>query len=241
MRNIPGFFERDVEIKKKAIIYTRKSKRDEGGMSLQSQAKICELYCDKNNMEIIKIYSEITPALQIENQKILKEIIENNSNFNLIVSEPSIFSQNMKDSVIMIDKMYFKNIILHCAVKKWISSNNSEYKKIINLIKDYESEILISKKEKIPDFGFRNVKYISDKTIIKIEIDYKEQKIIKLIKLLYNGGLTEEINLLLDYKKDNYEKKFGNMSYRSIANFLNNIGILNRGKKWNSKSISSLL
>ena len=279
-KRMPNIFERDVEkisnlsfSNGKAIIYTRiSSKNQKKGISLDSQQKLCENYCFENNYDIIGQFSEVISAKSSSNQKILHKIIEGYSNINLVVNEASRFSRNFKDAVVLIDMMMKRNIILHCVDRNLICSNNNDFKNIMSDLKDAEIEIqTLSRRVKrtinfkkmnntffpsVPKYGKKYVKIICGSgTNIKVENDITEQKIISLIRLMFYGSSSGNIENLLkeitgnnqhklyDYERDVEINKVerGNFTKKSIADFLNYINIFKRGKKWSSGMISGIL
>jgi len=222
VKKMPNIFERDVErisnlsfSNGKAVIYTRiSSKNQKDGHSFESQQKICEDYCFDNNFDIIEILFETTSAKNITNQKVLKNILERHSNIHLVVNDASRFSRNFKDAVVVLDTMMKKNIILHCAEKNLVCSNNMDFKNIVSDFKDAEIEIQnLSKRIRrtiqfkksnktflpsVPKYGTKYIKMIEGAKIkVKIENDPIEQKIISLINLMYYGSPSLEIEKLL--------------------------------------------
>ena len=108
----------------------------------------------------------------------------------------------------------------------------------------------------VPKYGLKYVRKFDDNKIItKIEINMVEQKIIQLINKMFFGSKSDDIEELLieitgnveheiyDYVNNHKisEIKRGNMTKKDIAEFLNHINILKRGKKWSSFMISNIL
>jgi len=239
-KNKPDFFERSVEkisnlhITNNAIIYTRISTKDQqNGLSLDSQKAICQNYCSESGMQVIGIVAEIISAKQISNQKLLNQTIENNSNIHLVVNDASRFCRNFTDGVVILDKMIKKNIILHCAEKKMICSNNADFKTIVSDFKDAETEIVtlgnrvrrtINYKKanntylpSVAKYGTRHVYVIvNEKPIKKIENEPIEQKIIQLVKKMYYGGTAIEIETFLKELTGNSSHKL--YDYRKEVN-----------------------
>lgn len=279
----PTIFERDVELGSlckgfaqnfffdgEAIIYARLSSKTQNGLSLESQKRVCENYCIEKNFNIIGTFFEVKSAKESSNQAVLLDIIERYQNINIIVNDASRFSRNFTQGVILLDKMLRKNIKLHCVDKNLVSSNNSDFKGIVSDFKDAETEIVnlgrrvrrsIAFKKSIntyfpstTQFGSRYIKDSTNK-IIGIEKEPNEADIIDLIKKLYYGSPSVEIENLLkkitgksnhkiyDYVNDIeiQEVKYGNLTKKNISEFLNYLDIFRRGKKWTSNSISRVL
>jgi len=279
LRSLPSFFERAVEQRPsqksagKAIIYARiSSKSQKEGLSLESQKNVCENYCEENNLEIIQTFYETASAKDFKNQKILVNIIDNYQDINLIVNDPSRFSRSVRDGVIMIDEMLKKNIVLHCASNEYIATNNTDFKQIMSGFKDAEIEIktlsnrlkrtIRFKKENnlylpsVAKYGRKYIKALDDDRItIQIVDDQKEKMIIELIRKMFYGSPSKDVEQLLisitgdkrhkiyDYSLDVEisEIKPGNFCKKDIAEFLNHLSIFKRGRKWSSGMISAIL
>lgn len=257
----------------KAIIYTRiSSKSQNRGPSLDSQQQVCKNYCLQHNFNIVGNYNEVTSAKEISNQKTLLDIVQNNEGIHLIVNDASRFSRNFTEAAIFLDIMKKKNITLHCAHNNLVYSNSIDFKKIMSEIKDAQTEIeQISHRVKrtiqfkritntyfpsVPKYGQQYIKSIVDNKIrIRVEINEREKKVIRLIKMMYFGEKADQIEKLLnevtgsrEHKMYDYvnnlevkDVKFGNMRKKDIADFLNFIGVYKRSKKWSPSMISIIV
>ncbi len=197
-----------------AVIYTRVStKAQTFDSSLDSQLSLCKDYCYNNNFNILKHFQEVVSARNINKQNQLKYIINNYSNINLIINEPTRFSRNMKDAVNLLDECNSKNIIVHFVQDNLVSNNNIDIKKIVTGVFDgeIESKTLgtrikrsIQHRKKlgiyqpsISPYGY-NYEYknsIQQKKRVLTPNNY-EQKVINLINKLYYGsniGVIEKL------------------------------------------------
>jgi len=250
----------------KAIIYARiSSKNQESGFSIESQIQACKEYCIDRNFELINVVSETKSAKIIKNQRLLFDISKNNENINLIIFEASRLSRNLTDCINFLELCKEKNITIHFVEKKLISSSANDLKLIISDIIDSETEIKnlsIRVKRSIRYKKINNLYLPSVPRYGKMCCNKKmyeipdELKVINLIKKLFNGGTTHEIeNMLINitgnpnhklYYWNNPDKYFdrverGNLRKKDIAEFLNYVKILRRNKLWTSRMISQIL
>ena len=247
-----------------AIIYSRIStSKQQDGTSLEMQQTLCTDYCNLMKFNIISIKKEICSATSMIIQKELNNIINNNSNINLIILDSSRLSRNIKDFILLLDICNKKNIIIHFVKNIIISNNSHDIKIMFSNVYDAEIESkTLSERIKrsinhrkrmktylpsIPPFGH----IIKDKKLCHNE---KEQDIIHLINKLFWGSDTFSINQLLFkitgvqdeicdlYDNDEIlEVKYGNLRIIDIVHFLNNLEIKCRKRKWNSNSVSKLI
>ena len=247
-----------------AIIYNRISTIiQQNGTSLESQRTLCTDYCNLMKFNIISSNNEICSATSMSIQKKLNNIIDNNSNINLVVLESSRLCRNIKDFGILLDTCNKKNITIHFVKNISISNNTQDIKRMFSSVYDAEIESkTLSERIKmsvnhrkrmktylpsVPQFGF----IIKDKKLFQNE---NEQDTIKLINKLFWGSDTNTINQLLFkltgreeeicdlYDTDEiFEVKYGNMRIVDIVYFLNNLEIKSRGRHWNSNSVSRLI
>ena len=237
-----------------SIIYCRIStKKQTFGFSLEHQYNMCINYCNNNNFININTIYEIGSATNIKKLKKLIDILNNNININIIISDASRLCRNINDYNNIINICLKNNIIIHDINNNIITTDMSNIIQLMNKIKIGELESLILSKRlkqsisyrksinkyvpSIAKFGYE-FKYINSEK--KLVLNNKEQLIIKLINNLYNKKKFKH----LIKKYHNKKIKIHNIKYKSISDiykFLNNNKILNRNKKWYYYSIKKLL
>jgi DNA invertase Pin-like site-specific DNA recombinase len=251
-----------------AVIYARVSTKNQTtGTSIDSQLAECNKYCSDNNFKVVEKITEVVSARNINNQNKLLEFLYEYKDTHLIIYEPSRFSRNLKDGAEIIELCKKNNIIIHFVQPNLRTNNNNDMKDITSRIIDAQTEldtlstriktsIAFRKKNNtylssIPKYG---TQYIKTNNIRKVESNDMEESIIQVINLMYNGGKVSEVLYLLykisgkkhtiyDTNNPDGELKtfeYGNMSFRSIADFLNSNDIFRRGKMWTSMSISQI-
>ena len=183
-----------------SIVYCRISTQKQFyGYSLSQQDKICSDYCNNNNLIIITKIHEIGRSTNMNNLKKLVNILENNNNINIIISEATRLCRNINDFNNIINICLKNNITIYDIVNNIITLDMNNIIKLMNKIKQGEMESLIlSKRVKrsilyrksinqylpaIPKFGYK-FDYINNKK--KLVKNEKEILIIKLINHLYH-------------------------------------------------------
>lgn len=249
----------------KTIIYIRVSSNKQNNKynnttSLETQYFNCQNYCSLNNLTIDTKFEEIASARHLK-QKILKMIIENYNNINLIIHDLSRFSRNVNSGLELLQECLNKNIIIHFLKEKLIIKMNDD----INICKQYliatehESDYIsyrikqsIKYKKSLgyhigkAKYGFI-IKHIDG--VRKLEPNNTEQLIITLINKLYYGSQKKDIQKLLH--KINKSKLelldddiicYGNYTCKDIAYFLNFHNISYKTDKlWTANIINNLL
>jgi DNA invertase Pin-like site-specific DNA recombinase len=267
--NLCNQLSRNHIVNSNAIIYCRVSTKNQTfGTSLESQKLFCQEYCSKNNLNIKLIINETNSAKSMNNQEELNNFLEFNEDIILIVYEPSRLSRNLKDFVKFVDTCNKKNITIHFVHDDLVSSNSSDFKKILSGIVDGETEskniglrvkrsikyrkLKGTYKSSIPKYGY---KYIKSNGQTQSSINMVERRIINLIQKLYCGSDIETINKLLvqitgttqelyftTNPEESIEKiEYGNMRITDIVHFLNSIPITRRNKVWNSNAVSQIV
>tara|TARA_B110000971_G_C19854173_1_gene428566 strand:+ start:51 stop:482 length:432 start_codon:yes stop_codon:yes gene_type:complete len=112
-----------INIINKSIIYVRSSTKNQNNTytnstSLDMQIFSCENFAKKNKLNIIGIEKEICSARKGSNQKVLGNIIKNNSNINLIVFDISRFSRNIFDGTNILEQCFNKCITLYSVANE---------------------------------------------------------------------------------------------------------------------------
>jgi len=234
-----------------SIIYCRIStKLQKFGYSLEQQYSICKNYCDNCNYNIIDTIYEIGRATNLKN---LINLLSNNKNINIIISDATRLCRSINDYNNIINISNQNNIIIHDIQNNIITDNFNNIISLMNKVKIGEMESLIfSKRIKksieyrksinkylpaISKFGYKFEYINKQKTLV---INNKEQLIIKLINHLYHKKKYR--HLIKQY----HNKKIINMNIKTksisdIAKFLNNNKILNRNKKWYYQSVNNLI
>jgi DNA invertase Pin-like site-specific DNA recombinase len=264
-----------------AIIYIRCSskKQNEGDLhGAETQKADCIDYAKKNNFNIISILEDTFNGHDITKLKIYDIIKSNNYNLNIIVADPSRLSRRPAHGISFIEECMNRKIIIHSA-RNNISTETTmgQYQfgtgfyeaRIESEQQSKRSRALYEQKKKngshigIAPFGYHLKKIISPNSqypiTVKEENEY-EQKVIKLISMLYYGNEREEIykimreisqNLLarIYYYDENTKKDvehelriyYGNMTRQDIADILNKNNILKRGKQWSKNMVSRII
>lgn len=101
-----------------AIIYTRLSSHNQSYnngvyVSIENQINKCSEYCHNNNLNILEVITEIKSAKDLNKQKELVKILNNNSNINIIFYNITRFSRNTGHAIEFVNKCKDKNIQLH--------------------------------------------------------------------------------------------------------------------------------
>jgi DNA invertase Pin-like site-specific DNA recombinase len=239
---------------KNSIIYCRISTKGQTfGFSLEQQNYTCLIYCNNNNYNIINTIYEIGRATNLNNLKKLVNILENNNNINIIISDATRLCRNINDFNYIVNICKKNNIIIHDIHNNIITTNTNNIIYFMNKIKQGETESLIlSKRIKksieyrksinkfIPSIARFGLKFTFINNKKMIAINNKEQIIIKLFSHLYHKKKFR--HLIKKY----HNKKIINTNIKpkcisDIVNFFNKNKILNRNKEWSYQSIKKLL
>lgn len=234
--------------------------------SLEIQDAKCIEYCNKNNFTIINNISEICSARKMSNQKKLLNIINNNTNINLIIFDVSRFSRNMEDGIKTYNLCKQKNINIH-FIKDTIRSSNINHFNIFSLSllnAQNESDAIsyrVTESVKYrkslgnyigkPKFGYTLIR--NSNNILKIARHPQEYNILLLILRLKYGSTYNEINNLYKDITNNMDANitclspitnriilYGNYENRDIIHILNSNNIFNNNKQFNSLNIYNL-
>jgi DNA invertase Pin-like site-specific DNA recombinase len=193
---------------KDIIIYCRVSTKEQ---DIASQKHECVQYCESNSFNVIETINEKCSAYR-SNQPLLLNILQNNTNVNLLVHSVDRFSRNINSVDTFINLMETNNIVLN-TVKGNIDISTAQGKfELRNLVlaAQYESELIGERVR-------RNVKYKRDNNILVGRAPYgykynketkslirvdEEQFVIKFIlryvgKQMTLGNLTESLYALM--------------------------------------------
>jgi len=264
-----------------AIIYIRCStkKQNEGDLhGAETQKADCLDYAKKNKFNVISILEDTFNGHDITKLKIYDIIKSNNYNLNIIVADPSRLSRRPAHGISFIEECVNRKIIIHSArnnISTETTMGQSQFgigfyeARIESEQQSKRSKALYEQKKKngshigIAPYGYHLNKVISPNTqypiTVKEENEY-EQKVIKLVSMLYFGNEREEIykilrevsqNLLariyyydITRQKDvEHELRiyYGNITRQDIADILNKNNILKRGKQWSKDMVGRII
>ena len=253
-----------------AIIYTRISSKNQlDGASLESQLEMCQKYCEEKKFKVLGHVKEVASAKQMKYQVGLLNLINESSDTNLIIFRPDRLSRNFYDFVDKNKTLDNKKIIIHCVQDNLNSSNPNDLLQIRSRIQEAEWEnerrsektkSIIKKKKAngtyyatISPFGYKYVSEIKNgKLTKKLVENTNEQLVIKLVKNLNSGKLSVSDSLIEKLTGKNYgvyfpddekcnECQSGNLTYKSIAVFLNSINIKRRNPEWSGMSVKKII
>jgi DNA invertase Pin-like site-specific DNA recombinase len=254
-----------VTIKNRSIIYVRSSTKNQNNeynnsASLEMQIFSCENFAKQNNLDIISIEKEICSARKGSNQKVLKSIIENNNNINLMVFDISRFSRNHFDGTKMLKHCLEKGITIYSVKDNLFVKDLRDIQSFTNLLISAQAEsdaishrVLQSieyRKSLGAYFGKEKFGYsiIKENNIKKLVPLLDEIQVINLIQKLYYGCQKCEIeDLLLTINKQKTKIKipdillYGNYSSADVAYFLNLHSIFKRGEQWTTYTINKVI
>jgi DNA invertase Pin-like site-specific DNA recombinase len=258
----------------KAYIYIRSStKRQndefENQHSFATQKKECIDYCRENNYIINEIIEETCSGTKTDKLKINNILLK--KNIHLVVSDPSRISRELDGGSRILRKCIDSNIIIH-SVRDHIRSDTlsgerhfidlfyEAYRESQNISKRINANIKVRKnlnsKFGIAPYGQEAYNEIyningSKYNVRKFRENINEQKIITLIKKLYNGSdkvsfytifrkfVKNPDYILINEKGDEWNGK--KCSCSDITKYLNKSQILKRGKHWNKSSIARII
>jgi DNA invertase Pin-like site-specific DNA recombinase len=264
------------------IIYIRCSSKKQNENDLhgaQTQKADCKDYAKKNNFNVINILEDTFNGHDITKLKIYNTIKNGNySNINIIVADPSRLSRRPAHGISFIEECTNRKIIIHSArdnisTKTLLGQSQfgiSFYEaRIESEQQSKRSKALYEQKKKngshigIAPFGYHLKKIISPNSqypiTVKEENEY-EQKVIKLISMLYFGNEREEIYKIIREVTQNLLAKiyyydvntlrdvehesriyYGNMTRQDIVDILNKNNILKRRKQWSKDMVGRII
>ena len=196
-----------------AIIYARcstKSQNQNKNTSLSTQIAECNRYCNDHNYNVIKIINEIVGGHD-KNKQTYNSILDNYSNANIIICDPSRLSRNICDAINFLTECIKRKLKIHFVRDNLICTTIYDCKQFANLIFDAMTESqTISKRIRHsitirkrmgshigkPSYGFSIKTKLDVESGINIRKMIKnstEMNYIKLIQTLYFGGNINNI------------------------------------------------
>jgi len=250
-------------MKNGAIGYTRVANKGRD-KEVESQITTIKEYCNKHNIILKELISDVGSAYHNCDKLFINDIIENNDNIVLIVTKPSIISRNIVSGSNILDKCIKKNIIIHVIEDDYIGDTHKNNKRFICDIYDAmmeSKEIGVNQKNnkirKVNDIPFGMTK--TNNIITELQRDHIEQRIIDIIDMMYYGCNMNDFYKLFnslhnskdilssdtfrDYKMNTYNTydfKKG-FTVGTIVGLLNDHNILNRDKKWTNLSVNKIV
>jgi len=257
----------NMDITSSSIIYTRCSTPNQNNpqynsSSIESQLFMCTEFCKDNNLKILDHKTEICSGRHSKNQKVLLNLINNNSKINLIIFDISRFSRNIIDGMKMIEQCLQNNITIYSVKDNIIVKDNKQLNQITIALMNAQNE-----SDAISFRVSQSIKYrkslgghigkdyygynlIKENNIKKLKINDEEQLVVRLIlKLKYGSTYTEVNNLSNLINKSDIkilDKKspiimYGNYENSDIAFLLNKNDIFRRGDIWTSNKIQQVV
>ena len=234
-----------MEGKKKAIIYARVSteKQAERELSLEAQVEICRKKAKELGYEVVKVFKEAESGRSAEKREEFQKAIDyaiSNKIDAFIVYDTSRFARNRQDAIVyktLLRKKGVKLIYASQSIPEEDDLTSLFVEGILEIIDEYYSRKLAKDVKRsmeknaqegywnggIPPFGYRRkviAEFRGGKRKVKLEINPEEASLVREIYELY-----------LFYGLGAYE----------IAKKLNREGKLNRGRKWEKKTILRIL
>ena len=217
----------NTSIEENALIYARcstKSQNQNKNTSLSTQIAECNRYCNDHNFNVIKIINEIVGGHD-KNKQTYNSILDNYSNANIIICDPSRLSRNINDAINFLTDCIKQKLKIHFVRDNLICTTIYDCKQFANLIFDAMTEShTISKRIRHsitirkrlgshigkPSYGFsikNELDVESGINIRKIIKNSTEMNYIKLIQKLYFGSNINNIY-------NNLNKVFPNILYK---------------------------
>jgi DNA invertase Pin-like site-specific DNA recombinase len=250
---------------RETVIYIRCSTKNQSNdfyhsSSIDMQLHNCKIYCKDNNLAIIDIISEIKSARDMKNQTELLNLVNTNSNINLVVFDVSRFSRNIINGTAIIQQCIDKNIVLHFIKENILVKNNRDVVPFTTALVNAQVEsdtisyrVLRSveyRKSLGSQFGKARYGYtmVRNNNIITHEENPNEQLIIKLILKIKYGCLLTDLNKIAQQLINNNLELlndsiilYGNYENSDIVTILNQNNILYKNNKWTYSSVSNVI
>jgi len=259
-----------VSVGNNAIIYARES--DVMKHSLEDQVQKAKEYAKKNGFKVVAVIKETCSGEIILKQKQLMNALLENKDTHFIFSHTDRITRDFQGFCShFINCCNVNRNTIHIVNEGLVSSIPLDFKKIVCGIIDAEEERkTISRRIKssvafrkrngiykppVPKFGRMYVRDKEGKVWKEVQSE-QESDSIRLVNLMYFGGMCDDIEKLLKkitknpkhqlYDMNNeseeiLEVKRGNFSSQSIAEFLNYIKLYKRNREWSGASVLNCL
>lgn len=246
------------------IIYTRVSTTSQNSgtsISLTVQETICIKYAEEKKFVVKQIYKEIHSAYK--KVPAILEYILRKKNQIILITNVDRFSRNLEKGMCMVKTAIKNNNILHFINDNIIVRSEPDLCKLEMHLRTAELESqLIGKRVKLSKnylmlnniFSGGTIKYgykVVNKTLVE---DTEEQNIMSFIKSCLTDNVDRnEINkkmmavtktspyVPIDFYNKNNDiiENMKSMTYKNVANLLNNYEVYKRGKLWNANTVKS--
>lgn len=251
------------------VVYSRISTPNQtSGYSIESQINICSKYAKNNNFNIKGYYSDIGSGKKMKNLTELNNIINNYGNITLLVCNIDRFSRNLEEACNYLKKLDSKNIILYSVEQDVSNKNISSTRLLKSYINDseFESNLIGLRVKKSINSIKKKGGYVGGvkfgyerKRVKKIPIIVKNKKEFDIINIIVNLRLgissseklsnqiykLTNINVPLKFfdKNDNqinHFKKPFTLTFKEIADILNDYKITIRNKKCTRSNVNTV-
>ncbi len=231
----------------RAAIYARYSSENQREESIEAQIKACKEYCEKNNIEIVKIYTDEAKSATTDDRPAFLQMIRE-SNLKLfdvvVVHKLDRFARNRYDSAFYKRQLKKNGVKLISVLEQLDDSPESVIlESVLEGMAEYYSknlarEVMKGLKENankcmfnggIPPLGYKIVdgKYV---------VDEKEAEIVKLIFEMFANGHTYN-EIINELNNRGYKTRKGNaFGKNSLHDILKNekytgVYVFNKGTK----------
>lgn len=255
------------------IIYTRLSSSNQSFnngiyVSIENQINKCNEYCQNLNMSVVQTVIEIKSAKNINKQFELQNILNENSNINIIFYNIARFSRNTRQAINFVNKCIAKGIKLHFAEENFTIDHFIDlYRLRLGLSHaEYESNVISNRVRSINNvlrnkgWKFGRPRYgrkvLFKNGIRKFTANKHEQEIINFIVMSRIGkvscsSLNRQLKKIIPKNKEPIEfwdMKTGMMidyfdqkytlSFSEIADLLNSYKIRYRFEEWSGSKVN---
>jgi len=259
-----------MSVGKDAIIYARES--DVMKHSLEDQVQKGKKYAKENGFKVASVIKETCSGEIILKQKQLMDAILENKDTHFLFSHTDRITRDFQGFCShFINCCNVNRNTIHIVNEGLVSSIPLDFKKIVCGIIDAEEERkTISRRIKssvafrkrngiykpsVPKYGRMYVRDKDGKIWKEVQCE-EETDTIRLVNLMYFGGICDDIEKLLKkitknpkhklYDMNNEDNeiceiKRGNFSSQSIAEFLNYIKLYKRNREWSGASVLNCL